>query len=598
MIRDYEIGAVFAVIDDASAPLRKILESIREVNKAIKIAREGMAGFSAAVTPGIAGAILETNKLAGSWTRAAEASVAAAKVMRDSAAAAATAARTAAATSVPGVAAPVRGAGAAAVGGATAGGFRPGVGGRAAYLPHVTGSSIPLPTGGHMGLTGTPALIGAAAALYGITEASTMEQDAYVLNYHLGRPSTEKNNAEVRKIIEEGMVSTTDSLPDVAKAATIVAQQMRDVPGFDVLKELPEFLRAARREQIAKGTPLPESMAAIVGLSHMAKAWTPELSKKLFHVFAYLSTANPMSLAQEEKAFSYALPILQSGADVDPKDVMIAATELATSGVTSTKGGTWLREMVARMLPGKPEHNAQLKRLGLLDAEGKPTWFTGGKPDIQKGLAIAGPIAQAMPPEERLPFLRDTFGTRGSGAFAVLGNEQMIERARQLREGIENSGNRQRYETLDEDIRNNTTKGMARSTLQEFNVAMIELGTQGLPLATGALKGFSEVLGWFMGGHKTKEDKTFKPNWMENLHEWMPWSGASSLPKPQKQSFLQGPPITLKPQPISLSLNVDGRALAQTVSEQLQDLTEHATSGPNYNELIQFPRADGGITTE
>jgi hypothetical protein len=43
-------------------------------------------------------------------------------------------------------------------------------------------------------------------------------------------------------------------------------------------------------------------MNAIVGLSHMAKAWSPELSKKLFHVFAYLSTANPMKLKEEEKS--------------------------------------------------------------------------------------------------------------------------------------------------------------------------------------------------------------------------------------------------------------------------------------------------------
>src|SRR5260221_14167115 len=129
MIRDFEIGAVFAVVDDATAPLRKILEAIREVNKAIKIARDGMAGFSGAVTPGIAGAILETNKLAGAWTRAAESSVAAARVMNESAAKAAASARTAATVSVPSVA---RGAAAAAVGGG--GGFRPGIGGA-----HITG---------------------------------------------------------------------------------------------------------------------------------------------------------------------------------------------------------------------------------------------------------------------------------------------------------------------------------------------------------------------------------------------------------------------------------------------------------------------------
>jgi hypothetical protein len=213
-----------------------------------------------------------------------------------------------------------------------------------------------------------------------------------------------------------------------------------------------------------------------------------------------------MSLSQEEKALSYALPILQSGAE--------GADWHANGGRCGVWGRSrrhtvyraddwwpgwrcrwrrhhwrlaWLREMVVRMMPGdeatKPghAHNEMLKKLHLLDENNKPTWFTNGKPDIGKGLAIAGPVTDAMPPEERLPFTMGAFGRRGGGAYSVLANNQMLERARQLREGIENSGNRQRYETLDEDIRNNTTKGTARSTLQTFNVGMIELGTTVLP---------------------------------------------------------------------------------------------------------------------
>jgi hypothetical protein len=93
-----------------------------------------------------------------------------------------------------------------------------------------------------------------------------------------------------------------------------------------------------------------------------------------------------------------------------------------------------------------------------------------------------------------------------------------------------------------EDYTGGTAKGAARSAIQEFNVLLIELGTTVLPAATASLRVFSEALQIIGGGHKTKEDKTFKPNWMENLHDWMPWSGPSALPKPQKQSFLQGPP--------------------------------------------------------
>lgn len=48
-------------------------------------------------------------------------------------------------------------------------------------------------------------------------------------------------------------------------------------------------------------------------------------------------------------------------------------------------------------------------------------------------------------------------------------------------------------------------------------------------------------------------------------------------------------------QPIQMNLNMDGRTLAQAVTEILEDLTEHATGSPNYNGQSHFGRADGGI---
>jgi hypothetical protein len=45
----------------------------------------------------------------------------------------------------------------------------------------------------------------------------------------------------------------------------------------------------------------------------------------------------------------------------------------------------------------------------------------------------------------------------------------------------------------------------------------------------------------------------------------------------------------------AFSLNIDGRVLAQNVIEQMESLTEHATSGPNYNAQSHFARADSGM---
>jgi hypothetical protein len=597
MITGFEVGALFKLVDEMSPGLRKILESMRELNVAIKTARESMQGFSGAISGGMSGAITQTNELAAAWERVTAASRAAAASARSGAAAAV-------------------GGTTAAVGGG--GGFRPGVGGRAAAGGmHLTGPGVPIPGGSHARLGGTPGMVGAGIGAYSLWEASGMEKGVAGLKYHLGiDPADTSRDLEIRKILEEGMVSTGKDLGEVVESSTDVARQMRDTPGFDVLKELPRVLRAAQTEALSKGGTLKAATDSILGLARMVRGgWEPGQMEKLLQVFAYHSTANPASLPSMEKTLGYAIPILQSGADIPPADVMALSTVLATSGITSTKAGTWLRELGVRSMPGNAAHNKMLQRLGLLDENGKPTWFTNGRPDLPKALAIAGPIAAAMPPEERLPAEMDLFGRRGGGAFAILGSDAARERYRELRAGQEDPKNIARYNTF-ADAMMGTTRGVARSTLQEFNVAMIELGTTALPAATAGIKGLSAALGWFTGGHQIKENKTFVPSWAERLHDkispwnWIPPGNSmlpkgSSAPKPQSDTggpmtaqpmnFLQGPPTT-KVTPITLSLNVDGRTLAQSMSEQLEQLYEHATGAPSYNEQSHFARADGGIS--
>jgi TP901 family phage tail tape measure protein len=635
---DFEVGSLFRVVDDATGPLKRILEAVREVTKAVKIARQEMAGFGAAVAPGIGGAILETNKLAGAWTRAAESSVAAARVMNESAAKASASARTAAAVSVPSVAQSARGAGAAAVG--RGGGFRPGIGGGGSWFGgggmHITGPGVPLPGGSHLRVGGNAAMATGGLAGLSLYEASNMETDVHWLNYHLGRKDSPEASTESRKLIEDTMKSTGLGLADVGKSVTDVARIMRDTPGFDVVKEAPRVLRAALTEALSKGTTLDESVKSILGMTHMVQAYKPGEMEKLYQVFAYLSTANPATLGTMEKTFSYAIPILRSGADIDPKQAMLLSTVLSTSGVTSSKAGTWLREFGVRSMPGNKEHNALLKELGLLDENGKPTWFTGGKPDLVKALEIAGPRAAALPPERRLTTEMDLFGRRGGGAFAVLGGPTSLERYHQLQAGMNDPGNINRYSTILGDTMG-TSKMVARTTLQEFNVLMIELGTTILPSATRALGDFKAVIQGLQGllpGRSVEDKGRAGATAMEGaLAGWgvgkffgQPMLGAlggafvplaadqlnrgvDSLPGAinkgvdylipeflKKMNYLQGPPKPTVTQ-TAFSFNVDGHVLAQTVIEKMEDIVEHATGSPNYNAQSHFARADGGIAT-
>jgi TP901 family phage tail tape measure protein len=595
MITGFEVGAVFKIIDDATKPLQTILASVRELNKEIKLARESMAGFSGgAVASGLGGAITGVNDLALAWDRVTAASLAAARAAATSATSSARSAAT------------------AAVGGG--GGFRPGIGGA-----HVTGPGMALPGGGHARLGGGPAMAAAAAVGYGIYQDAELLKDIHWINYHLGRSDTPENIAEVRKIIEDAMKDTMLPMKDIAKAATDEARLLKGTPGESSgIRAMPDFLRAAAAEALAKDTTMDESMKSIIGLAHMVKAYTPAAIHRLLPAFAYLSTANPAGLPQMEKSFSYAVPILQSGADVDPIATMLLGTALSTAGVTSSKSGTWLRSFVERAMPGGPKHNATLRRFGLLDENDKPTWFTDGKPDPAKALEIAGPIARAMPPEERLGAEQSLFGERGAGAFAVLGSPEVLERIKKLREEMGSEEFKNRYGSILQDYQG-TAVGTAKTTLAEFNIALMRLGDTALPAATAGLKGLSAVLGWFTGGHQKQEIPGWTPSWAEKLHDMMPWSGASPLPKkksdtdgvlklekqsydgepltPQRMNFLQGPPGNQKQilQPVSMTINLDGRQMGMAIGDIFQDLAEHPVGPPQANGR-DFFRAAGNQT--
>ena len=165
-------------------------------------------------------------------------------------------------------------------------------------------------------------------------------------------------------------------------------------------------------------------MKALIGLAHMTKQYSPEDIKKLAPAFAFLSTANPGSLSSIELAAGYAVPLLQSGLEIDPMQSLLLGTALTRAGATSTKSGTWLREMALRAMPGTSmmskiafkKHEEALKEMGLVDDHDKPTWFTDGKPDIIKMLDIAGTNAGKIPIERRAAVERGLFGPKAAAS--------------------------------------------------------------------------------------------------------------------------------------------------------------------------------------
>jgi hypothetical protein len=405
--------------------------------------------------------------------------------------------------------------------------------------------------------------------------------------------------------------------------------------GIDVL---PEMLRAATIESRLKGESPEESMKSLIGLALMTKEYSPEDIKKLAPAFAFLSTANPSSLGSMERAAGYAVPILQSSMGIDPIQALLMGTALTRAGATSTKSGTWLREMAIRSMPGtaifesekKAEHHDEmLKRIGLLDDKGKPTWFTDGKPDLFKMLETAGANLDKIPMVERAGLERKLFGAQGSGGLALLSDPAVREQVQTLRKEMESPEFKARYAGFTQAYEQGSTVQNARTAMAEFNNTMMDLGQHTLPAVNGVLRDFKSLMegirGMLPGGDKGATSVGTRAiegalggaaigslvpgvgtlgggvaggvagvaeGFMEQYakeHANEAHRGRKRLPSDLyeermerfRNSRNEGVAPEAKLAPISLNLNIDGRTLAQALSTALATYNGFPTQAPS-----------------
>lgn len=480
MITSFEVGAVFKIINEASPALRKILGEIRALNKAIEGARANASALMKTLGAGTDAAVGETRALAAEWR-----SVAAQAKLANREIRAVTASNSGAASVRPRL---------------PSGGAR-GRGGSGGFGPHYNPSGIAVP-GGHIGFRGGGAAMAAGGALaYGAFMASQNESDIWQMLFHSGLPDTEGNRKKFADIVKEAHSLTGGNLEDIRAAAIDEIRMFRGTPGGG-LGVLPEMLRAAATEAKAKGhgTTIDTAMESLIGLAHMTKEYSPEEIKKLAPVFGFLSSSTAATLPQIERAASYAVPILQSGLEIDPMQTLLMGIGLQRAGITNTKSGTWIRNMALNSLPGTSlmsktgfkRHEESLHALGLIDKNDQPTWFTNGKPDLIKMLQIAGKNASGISLVKRGAYEKALFGTQGFGAFAVLSDPKVMAQLKALSGDM--PGFSTRYKTYFQDYTGASTSQQAHKSFADFQDTLIEIGNNVLPPVNVALKNFDAVL--------------------------------------------------------------------------------------------------------
>jgi hypothetical protein len=181
---------------------------------------------------------------------------------------------------------------------------------------------------------------------------------------------------------------------------------------------------------------------------------------------------------------------------------LLLGTALTRAGATSTKSGTWLREMALRAMPGTSlmsekafeKHEDALHRLGLVDDKDKPTWFTNGKPDLLKMLDIAGAHAPNIPLTERAALERQLFGAQGGGGFALLADPAVREQVQTLQREMNSPEFKARYGGFVQAYESGSTVQNARTAMQDFNITMMDIGQHVLPGVNLVLKDFKSLL--------------------------------------------------------------------------------------------------------
>jgi hypothetical protein len=483
MITTFEVGAVFKLVNEASPALAAILKEVRALNTSITKAKDGLASLGLSMSSIKLGtAVGETGALAKAWGDVA--------------------ANAALARTAIGQATRASARGAAVASGGVAGGGRGRLG---SWLGgggggHISTPNIPLGGGAHYSGSG-PAMGVAALVGIGMYDAAVMEKGAWWMTYHAHQEQNETNHERYRKVIGDAMIASGYDMKEVTEAATDELRMFQATPTGG-MASLPTMLGIAAKEAMSKGNTLKESMASFVGLAHMTGSYTDTDLEKLAPAFAALSTADPRSLKSMTTAAGYAVPLLHSALEINPLTTLALGTALAGAGALNSKSGTWTREMVTRAMPGTSlmsrmafkKHEAGLKRLGLVDENDQPTWFTDGRPDPLKMLKIGGDHLATIPLKERMGLEKAAFGTQGSEGFAMLSNKPVLDRVDALVKMMSDPALKNHYDSLLPDLQNGSTAQNARTAIQEFNVTMAELGRMTLPMANVVLNDFKSVL--------------------------------------------------------------------------------------------------------
>lgn len=373
-----------------------------------------------------------------------------------------------------------------------------------------------LPVGGILGGIG----LGIAAPLIdAVSKAAELQKQ--MIGIQIATHGTTAQMDSLRIAMEKASSSTIFNTVDVAKMAKIIATS-NNFSASELTSILPVIAKFADVNAMMKGTPYSSSVIAGVKLMHLAQKYDPAEVSPYFNTLTKASFMMPGGIGELQHALAYSMPLGGAALGVDPQTMVVMTALLNRLGFSGSRGGTNLIAAMSRTIPGifgsgllKGKSYSALSDMGFIDSSGHSKFIKNGKFDaflwIQGLSSFVHDAIVKDPVHGRERILKDfqhAFGSQGGKIASLLSSPRAIDQLDKMVLLFQ--------QLADMGVIQNTfyTKSVSQKWLDaktNFQNALIELGTQLLPLATIALNHFNSAitgLTTWMQNHK-RETKLF-----------------------------------------------------------------------------------------
>ena len=295
---------------------------------------------------------------------------------------------------------------------------------------------------------------------------------------------------QIQDIIQKLAVSTGLSQGELGAATLSEIRGLDPLSPQDKMRALPGLLKFAAVENRLKGSSPEEAARSGVALAHQYGIYDVAGMEGMLNVFARMSMASPQSLQQLARASSYYAPLLHQGLGFNPTDLMALGIIGSQMGL-QTKAGTGIANMFTEVftadLTGRraASRTEAMEKLGLI-SNGHITTH-----DPLQFLKTIGMSTAAMSQDDKMRAVEAAFGKQAARAvmeFSTPVALQNIAKFRQL------YGQAKSPDELLSQLSAQDPKVKFQMAEQEFVVALTNLGTSVLPIATAAVQAFTDVL--------------------------------------------------------------------------------------------------------